>query len=289
MRIFGESALRRLGSLVAVAVTVGVVASATPALGAESLQLAIGAHPAVGEPLTVLAEGAASEGDRLYVYVAAGESCAADPHEEAVETFEVAVLSAQVSGHALGVEAEGELLSAGAFTESYTVTPWAAEKAYEVCAYLDGQPTDRPFASARASFSLMSGVVEAPYLGAASGELNQIAVEHELQEQHEREQRQREREELERVPASEQGHGEPPSFVAPPTTGSRKICLVPALKGLSLGAARAALRRAGCRLGAVTHPGRPRGALVVLRQGARRGGRVRAGTAVAVVLGAPRR
>jgi hypothetical protein len=61
-------------------------------------------------------------------------------------------------------------------------------------------------------------------------------------------------------------------------------CVVPALKGDTLAAARRALRAAHCRLGHVTWPPRGHGRHVVRRQGLRVGSKYPAGTAVAVTL-----
>jgi hypothetical protein len=282
--VFDELMSRRLVGVAVVCICV-LALTATGALGAESLKVAVGADPAVEQPLGVTVEGVANGLDDLYVFAATGE-CAPDPQEEASETFEVRSLSG-AGAHAYGV-AEGEALGTGDFERSYTFTPWAPED-FVLCAYLGEGSSAPPGARAQASFALSgAGIVKAPYLQEAVGEMKQITVEHSQQEQHEREQRQREKEERERIPPTEQLHAEPPRFVPPPTIDSRKKCVVPTLEGLSLAKARTALRHAGCRLGAVTRRGHPRGALVVLRQSARHGSRVRAGAAVAVVLGVPR-
>jgi hypothetical protein len=62
-------------------------------------------------------------------------------------------------------------------------------------------------------------------------------------------------------------------------------CVVPALRGDTLSAARRALEKAHCRLGRVRGPLRHDGRPLVIAQGARHGGRLAAGTAVAVTLG----
>jgi hypothetical protein len=70
------------------------------------------------------------------------------------------------------------------------------------------------------------------------------------------------------------------------TTHSPK-CVVPRLKGDSLTEARRALGRAHCRLGRLTEPRDYRGSLVVVRQSARGGSRLAAGTRVALTLSHP--
>ena len=62
-------------------------------------------------------------------------------------------------------------------------------------------------------------------------------------------------------------------------------CLVPALRGDSLAAARSALRRQHCRLGEVARPRRHDGALVVTGQSDPRGTRLPPGASVALRLG----
>ena len=64
-------------------------------------------------------------------------------------------------------------------------------------------------------------------------------------------------------------------------------CRVPALRGDSLRRARRVLERAHCRLGTVRRPRHSHGALVVIRQGARRGRTLAGGTQIAVTLGPP--
>jgi hypothetical protein len=64
-------------------------------------------------------------------------------------------------------------------------------------------------------------------------------------------------------------------------------CVVPALKGDSLALARAAVRRAHCRLGRVLAPRIHHGLLVVIRQSVRAGLRRHAAATVAIQLGPP--
>jgi hypothetical protein len=281
-RILDGSRPRRLAGLVALTVcTFALVASR--ANGTQSLTLTLGANPAVGQPLSVVAEGVADGSDDLYVYATTG-GCAADPYAEATETFEVLALSS--AGADTPSVVGGEAVSAGDFRQSYSFTPWAP-KSYDVCAYLDPQPSGPPDAAARAGFSLSgAGVVKAPYLPEASEALKRIAGEHEQQLQREREQQERERAERERIPASEQLHSEPAARNAVGTKGhSKRECIVPRLRGRSLAGARAALRHADCRLGALRRPARSGGALVVTWQGARGGSALAAGARVAIALG----
>lgn len=69
----------------------------------------------------------------------------------------------------------------------------------------------------------------------------------------------------------------------PPAHPEQK-CVVPALKGLTLSAARRALSKAHCRLGRVTRPARHHSVLVVVEQGPRHGKRLPAQAAVSVKL-----
>ncbi len=62
-------------------------------------------------------------------------------------------------------------------------------------------------------------------------------------------------------------------------------CVVPSLRGKSLGAAQAALRRAHCKLGRVSKPHAHRGALVVTAQSPASGKKLADGAVVAVTLG----
>jgi hypothetical protein len=61
-------------------------------------------------------------------------------------------------------------------------------------------------------------------------------------------------------------------------------CVVPRLKGDSIGAARTALRKGHCVLGRVSQPVRHRGPLVVTTQSARAGSKLADGAAIAVRL-----
>jgi hypothetical protein len=108
------------------------------------------------------------------------------------------------------------------------------------------------------------GVVEAPYLGADSGQLMQIA-------EHEAERRTKEQEEQKAMeatnhPGSELIHAEEQVHVhAHPKLPA---CLVPALKGETLSSARRALRIAHCRLGVIHRSQHHHGTLRVSAQSA---------------------
>jgi hypothetical protein len=261
----------RVGAIVATA----VLALAAPCVAdADSLTLSIGARPTLGQPLSVVAAGSAETSSHLYVYVeAGGEACAVDPEKETTEVFGALALSSVT----------GDPLSAGAFSETYSYTP-AANNVYSVCAYLDDDLPIATATAAAAAFAVPSGPVEAPYLRAILEEENRIAVEHEQQELQEQATQREAREALERIPASElpQPRQAPAAQVAPRPAVR---CIVPSLAHRSLQAARTSLRRAHCALGRVARPRHAIGALVVRRQSAPRGATLRAGSAVAVVLG----
>jgi hypothetical protein len=65
-------------------------------------------------------------------------------------------------------------------------------------------------------------------------------------------------------------------------------CVVPALRGHTLSAARRALEKAHCRIGEVRRPDHHRGALVIVGQSIRRGRKLAGGTAIAVTMGVRR-
>jgi PASTA domain-containing protein len=81
----------------------------------------------------------------------------------------------------------------------------------------------------------------------------------------------------------------PPPPPPPPAVPPQRTCRVPRVVGKSIGAARAAVRRAGCMVGRVrsARSARPRGR--VLRQAPRPGIRVRRGTRVSLVVSRGRR
>lgn len=65
-------------------------------------------------------------------------------------------------------------------------------------------------------------------------------------------------------------------------------CIVPALKGDTLRAARRAIEKAHCRLGEVREPHRHRGTLVVVNQSRRHGAKLAGGTVIVLTMGAAR-
>jgi hypothetical protein len=212
------------------------------------------------------------------VYVAAGgEGCASAHSEEAARPTGITALSAPA----------GDELTAGAFNRPYSFTP-PSENGYSVCAYLEELAEGSTVERAQAGFAAPGGPVQAPYLfnPRLQEEAKRLAVEHELQELQEQERLRTEKAALERIPASELV--QPQSQPAPQTLRVPKPlphCIVPSLKRRSLTAARIALRRAHCTLGKVARPRRAGGALVVKRQSAARGAKLRDEAAVAVVLG----
>jgi hypothetical protein len=101
------------------------------------------------------------------------------------------------------------------------------------------------------------GIVEAPYIGADSGQLKEIAIREEEQRIKAKEEEEQKARELTARPASEQKHTEEQQPAAPAQT-EHPTCRVPALKGDTLAAARRALAKAHCRLGALHRPARRR-------------------------------
>ncbi len=65
-------------------------------------------------------------------------------------------------------------------------------------------------------------------------------------------------------------------------------CIVPALKGDTLSAARRSIKEAHCRLGEVLEPHHHRGVLMVVGQSHRHGEKLASGTAIAVTMGTAR-
>jgi hypothetical protein len=131
------------------------------------------------------------------------------------------------------------------------------------------------------------GIVEAPYLGAVSGQLKEIAVREEEQRAKAKEQEEQKAKELNARPASELEHTEeqPP---AAPAKAEHPACLVPALKGDTLAVAGRALARAHCRLGTVHQPAHHHGTLYVSAQSAPAGEQLAGGARVTLTLGAKR-
>jgi hypothetical protein len=242
---------------------------------AESLSLSFATKPTLGEPLGIVAEIEADGSHGLFVYVQpGGKVCAFDPAQEASERAGVVTLSS----------AGGDPLSAGSFLRTYDYTP-EAENIYSVCAYLDQTATDPPPPGgiANAEFSIPSEPAGVP-TPKEQEELKAIAAAHEHQEELERNKRVDEQAEREHpLPSAVR----PPA--PPPIANAVVHCVVPSLRGHSLGAARTALRHGHCKLGAVKRPRHPHGTLVVVRQSVKRASKLREDAAVAIVLGAAKR
>lgn len=256
------------------------------AFATGSLTVTVSSHiGVVGVPLSVTVEGFANGSDELYVFaaVAAAEECAVDPNVETNHPGEISTLS-DSGVREYSNAAEGEAVDAGEFKHSYTFAPWGGYRDFVICAYLDVAPEAAPDAHAQTSIAIPEpGPVKAPYLNEAVKEFSPVAIAEGQRKEREREQLEKERAEREHppLPPSETTSDEPP----PAVNDSTKRCLVPALHGRTLVDARAALKRADCRLGAVKRPIRARGRLVVVRQSVRSGSRRAADAAVAVVLG----
>jgi hypothetical protein len=145
---------------------------------------------------------------------------------------------------------------------------------------LEAPPTLAPFPNGTGG----SGVVEAPYLGADSEQLNQIA-EHEAQQRAKEQEEQKAKEAAER-PVTETAKAEEQAHVR--LQSKLATCLVPALEGDTLSVARRALHSAHCQLGAVRRPPHHHGALRVSAQSAPAGKRLAHEARVALTLGVKR-
>jgi FtsZ-interacting cell division protein ZipA len=110
------------------------------------------------------------------------------------------------------------------------------------------------------------------------------AAEQKVKEEHEQWERQQQQGQ-----AEEAKHRQEASQRQPESQAVAKMCVVPSLKGDSLGGALKAVRRADCRLGKVTRPHRAHGRLVVTGQSVKSGSKRPAGTVIAVTLGAAKR
>jgi len=115
-------------------------------------------------------------------------------------------------------------------------------------------------------------------LAAAQAEQRQAAIEREEQQARAAALRSAEEAALHQREAEAQ-ESEPPAH-------PEQKCVVPALRGLTLSAARRALGKAHCRLGRITRPARHNSAVVIVEQSARHGKRLPAQAAVSVKLAA---
>jgi hypothetical protein len=136
------------------------------------------------------------------------------------------------------------------------------------------------------------GVIQAPYLGAGTGELLKIAEQQhsgEQNEQHAKEQEVQTAEERARLAdeAAERQRREAAEHAAAAVRmRAHRVCVVPSLRGDTLSAARRALADAHCRLGRVNRPRRHHRTLLVTRQNPRPGKTLPAGSGVMLTLGA---
>jgi hypothetical protein len=129
-------------------------------------------------------------------------------------------------------------------------------------------------------------IVEAPYIGAASQQLKKIAEQEAEQHAKAKEQEEQKARELSARPASELDHSEQPP--AANRRAEHPACIVSALKGDTLTAARQALAKAHCRLGAIHQPTHHHGTLYVSAQGAPAGKQLAGGARIRLELGAKR-
>lgn len=248
------------------------LASSAPAWGEETLKLTTPLSESTGEPLAVTVSGIADGSHRLYVYADEDRSgCAPNPAEEYAHGGRVVVLS----------ELEGDALSSGSFSKTYThsytyqlpifcgyldETPFdaadvAATEADPVREYLENEQQTQPAGSSSAT---SPGAIE-PAMGNP-----QLAAE--LLER------------LGHEEAERATHAQHPGVPQP------LRCSVPSLTGHSLNAAKKALHRAGCKLGRVRTAARAtHGAHLVIRQSQPRGTKLPAGAAVGLTLSARRR
>ena len=145
---------------------------------------------------------------------------------------------------------------------------------------LEIPPTISPFPNGTGG----TGVVEAPYLGADSEQLAQIAEREE--QRRAREQEERKAKEAAERPVTEAAKAEEQARAG--TQSKPPVCLVPALAGDTLAAARRALRSAHCQLGAVHQPRHHRDALRVSAQSVPAGRHLAHDARIALTLGARR-
>jgi len=245
-----------------------------PALG-ETLKVTTPYTEDIRRPLTITVSGAADGSDRLYVYAEEDRaSCAPNPADENDEGRRLVVLS----------QPGGDPLQSGSFSEAFTYT-----YPYELpvfCAYLDDTLSGTPDAFATES-DLVSEygqhAEEAQPTGSGTSTLPGAIEPAPVNPQLVKEFWERfAREEAEREARAQEALSKGQPQPAP--------CVVPSLKGHSLGAAKKSLHRANCKLGRVTMPVRAaHGALVVIRQGQPRGTRLSGGAPVGVTLAVVRR
>ena len=165
-------------------------------------------------------------------------------------------------------------------------TKWAGELILPTltpnpCPSGECPPSPGPFPEGTAP----THIVEAPYLGAANEQLKKIVEQEAERRTKAKEAEEQKARELTARPASELEHTEE-QLPAAHTPAEHPACRVPALKGDTLTAARRALAKAHCRLGAIHQPTHHHGALRVSAQGAPAGKQLAHNARVALTLGA---
>jgi hypothetical protein len=144
--------VRQLVGLVVGTLTVLLMAFVVPSFAqAESVEVSHGANPTQDVALTISASGMADGKHKLYVYVKEGAyTCEARPGWNSGGTY----------------LANGEALSAGAFSKEYSYTPTSVGT-YTICAYLDATSYEPADAKSVGTFSaaLPSGTVSVGVIG----------------------------------------------------------------------------------------------------------------------------
>ncbi len=266
--------MHRLHAWLVGGLAICVLGAGYPALASgESLKISLPNTQSVGQPLSITAEGVADGSHRLYAYADESRSaCGADPQAE----------YSRRPGMVALLGAEGEALPAGGFSRSFVYTP--AIQLPVICAYLDSTPSSAPDAFATNPEPVneyLKNEEQAKPVGESTstspGAIQPLPVNPQLA-----------REYWERLTREARMHQEHERELAEEV--NRRIerqspfCVVPSLRGRSLQSARAALRRAHCKLGAVRRRTGGVGALVVVGQNRLHGRRLRSGSSVAVTL-----
>jgi len=282
---------RRCAALLGLAVLVCLLALPAIAWGGETAPgstetLALSAtYPrVVDEPFTITAEGTADGLHRLFVYGEAEGTCTAWPYEETTQKEAVWLSSP-----------EGEPLSAGRFSKTYTATRQAAGD-YDVCAYLDATPFALRDDFESACLPIPNGISDC-YIASVSpaeilsseeeAKIYNEEVEAERKHRAEAEQAarhaneetaaRRAKEESERRQAAEEAERKA-------RQAELKRCVVPRLRRHTLAGVRRLLLEASCRLGRVTIRDHGRGTLTVTSQNPKQGKALPHGTRVSIIL-----
>lgn len=262
------------------------VLAAAPAVAcAETLELS--ASEPRGGPVTITAEGLADGRHRLFLYYAPNEGCYGRPFVEQARPGVVA-LSAT----------EGDSLSVGTFTRTYTGPAPATFPRYVVCGFLDSASSSYPDVWTPACFWIPGGscyVGGIPPWSEALSEQQSKQVVEEYERRKEREARERaQRKEAEERELRERAAHEAALERQAAEEAERKArqalrCKIPDLRGHTLVGVRRLLHDARCKLGRITTRHGGRGALVVIAQNPSRGKKLREGAPVAVTLASRRR